>query len=74
MLAPDPDVVTAPEYRVSVHVPVDGSPLSTTPPVDTAHVGGVIVPTRGAVGVTGCAGITTLADGAEVHPAAFVTV
>ena len=51
-----------------------GNPLNSTLPVDTAHVGWVIVPTRGADGVTGCALMTTLADAIEVHPAAFVTV
>ena len=52
----------------------DGSPLNTTEPVATAHVGCVIVPTTGAVGAAGCALITTLADAGEVHPAALVTV
>ena len=51
-----------------------GSPLNSALPVDTAHVGWVIVPTKGAVGVTGCALMTILADAVEVHPAAFVTV
>lgn len=40
----------------------------------TVQVGGVIVPTTGGVGVGGCAGITTPADGFEVQPSAFVTV
>ena len=52
----------------------DGKPLNTTLPVDTAQVGCVIVPTTGAVGVAGCALMTTLADATEVHPAALVTV
>ena len=56
-----------------VQLPV-GKPLNTTLPVATAQVGCVIVPTVGAVGVTGCAPITTLADAEEVHPAALVTV
>ena len=51
-----------------------GNPLSTTDPVATAQVGCVIVPTAGAVGVAGCALITTFADAGEVHPAALVTV
>ena len=51
-----------------------GNPLSTTDPVATVQVGCVIAPTTGAVGVGGCALITTLADAGEVHPAALVTV
>ena len=51
-----------------------GNPLNSTLPVATAQVDCVIVPTRGAAGVTGCALMTTLADAIEVHPAAFVTV
>jgi hypothetical protein len=56
-----------------VHVP-DGKPESTTLPVATVQVGCVMVPTDGADGVTGCALITTLAEGLDVHPAALVTV
>jgi hypothetical protein len=51
VLVPEPDEVTDPGVLVSVHVPVDGSPLRTTPPVATAQVGWVIVPTEGADGV-----------------------
>jgi hypothetical protein len=51
-----------------------GKPLNTTLPVDTAQVGCVIAPTIGAAGVTGCALITTLAEGKEIQPEAFVTV
>ena len=56
-----------------VQVPA-GKPFSITLPVATAQVGWVIVPTVGAVGVVGCALITTLAEAGEVHPAALVTV
>ena len=52
----------------------DGSPDKTTLPVGVAHVGCVIVPTTGAVGVTGWALITTLAEAADVHPSELVTV
>jgi len=52
----------------------EGKLLNTTLPVASAHVGCVIAPTVGAAGVEGCILITTLADGIEVHPAAFVTV
>jgi hypothetical protein len=51
-----------------------GRPLSTTLPVDTAQVGCVIVPIVGAAGAPGAAVITTLAEAAEVHPDALVTV
>jgi hypothetical protein len=51
-----------------------GKPLNTTLPVATAHVGCVIKPTTGAVGVTGCALMTTSTDATEIHPAALVTV
>ena len=74
LLVPVPVVVTAPGVLVSVHVPVDGSPLKITPPVATVHVGCVIVPTVGAAGVAGCAVITKLVDTAETHPAALVTL
>ena len=52
----------------------EGKPLNTTLPVSVEQVGCVMVPTIGATGVTGCAAITTLAEAAEVHPAALVTV
>ena len=64
----------APGDAVKVQSPVAGSPLRATLPVASAHVGWVIVPTVGAVGVAGCALITTLADAKEVQPAAFFTV
>ena len=51
-----------------------GNPLSTTDPVPTEQVGWVIAPTTGAVGVAGCALITTLADAGEIQPAELVTV
>ena len=59
---------------VNVQVPDDGNPFNTTLPVATLHVGCVIVPGVGAVGVTGWALITILDDDAETHVAAFVTV
>ena len=49
MLVPVPEVVVPPGVLVSVHVPVDGRPLRTTLPVDTAQVGCVMVPIVGAV-------------------------
>jgi hypothetical protein len=74
VLVPVPVVVTDPGVRVTVQVPVDGKPLSTTLPVATAHVGWVMVPTTGADGVTGCVLITILAVDTEVQPSEFVTV
>jgi hypothetical protein len=51
VVAPVPDVVTAPGLLVNVHVPVDGNPLNATLPVATVQVGWVMVPTAGALGV-----------------------
>ena len=51
-----------------------GKPFKTTLPVAAEHVGCVMMPTNGAVGVAGCALMTTLADATEIHPAALVTV
>ena len=74
MLVPVPVYVLPPGVLVNVHVPVVGKPYNTTLPVDTAHVGWVIVPIIGAVGVVGWALITTFADADETHPEALVTV
>ena len=57
-----------------VQVPVDGNPFKITLPVELVHVVCVIVPTVGAVGVTGCIFITTLAEATDVQATAFVTV
>ena len=66
-------VVPVIEPGLIVQLP-DGNPLNTTLPVATAHVGCVIVPTVGAVGVAGWALITTSPDATDIHPAALVTV
>jgi hypothetical protein len=50
---PDPVEVVPPGYFVKVQVPVAGRPLRATLPVAKTHVGCVIVPTTGAVGVDG---------------------
>ena len=73
-LVPVPVVVVPPGLLVKVHVPVAGNPFKITLPVARAQVGWVIVPTVGAIGVAGCALITTLADAGEIHPEALVTV
>ena len=57
-----------------VQVPEAGKPLKTTLPVATVQVGWVMVPTVGAVGVDGCALMTTLPDTVEVQPDVLVTV
>ena len=74
LVTPVPAVVIAPGILFKVQVPVAGKPLNITLPVATVHVGCVIVPTVGAVGVTGCVLIITLSDATEVHPDAFVTL
>ena len=51
-----------------------GKPDNITLPVAVAHVGCVIVPTVGAVGVAGWALITTLPDAADVQFTELVTV
>lgn len=53
VLVPVPVVVTAPGVLVSVHVPVAGNPFTTMLPVDTVHVGCVMVPIMGEDGKTG---------------------
>ena len=55
-------------------MPDDGNPLSSTLPVGTWYVGWVIVPTTGAGGVGGGAGISTFTDGNDTHPNWVVTV
>ena len=52
----------------------EGNPFNTTLPVATVQVGWVMVTTVGAVGVNGCALMTTLADAGDVHPEALVTM
>jgi hypothetical protein len=56
-----------------VHVPVAGSPLSTTLPVTVAHEDGCVInPIPGAAGVPGGDIITTSVDGSDIQPAALV--
>src|SRR5664280_627964 len=69
VLAPVPAIVPG----LMVQLP-EGNPLNTTLPVANWQVGCVIVPTTGAVGVTGCALMTTLPEAGETHPEALVTV
>ena len=74
VLTPVPVVVVPPGFLVNVHVPVAGRPLKTTLPVGVEQVGWVVTPITGVAGTAGAALITTLAEAAEVHPVAFVTV
>jgi len=74
VVVPVPEADIPAGVLVTVHVPVAGRPFNTTLPVARAQVGWVIVPGVGAVGAPGAVFITILADGAEVHPAASVTV
>lgn len=69
MLAPEPAM--APGFMV--HAP-EGKPFSIMLPVETEQLGCVIVPMAGAGDVMGCILMTTLADAADIQPAALVTV
>ena len=73
VVVPEPVVVVPPGDLVNVQFPV-GKLFNSTLPVDTEQVGCVMVPTVGAVGVTGCALMTTFDEDAETQVAAFVTV
>lgn len=73
VLIPVPVVVMLPGLRVNVHVPVDGRSFNWTLPVAAEQVVGVIVPTVGADGVTGCGFMTTLPDEAEEQLFGMVT-
>lgn len=73
VLDPVPVVLILPGLRTSVHVPAEGNPFRVTLPVSVEHPGWTIVSAAGAAGVTGLAFIITLADGADVQPAAFET-
>ena len=74
VLLPVPVVITPPGVRVNVQVPDNGKLLNTTLPVATAHVGWVMIPMVGAVGLVGWALITTFAEAIETQPDALVTV
>jgi hypothetical protein len=74
VLVPVPVVVVPPGVLVTVHVPVEGKPFRMTLPLPTSHVGWVIVPAAGAVGVAGWIFMITSAEEVDVHPEALVTV
>ena len=70
-----PVIVAPPGLAVTVHAPLDGKPLNETLPVANVHVGCVMVPTTGELGVVGNALIVAdVAEDPEVHPNEFVTV
>ena len=73
-MGPEPEIVTLPGVLVNVQVPVAGSPLKFTLPVEIAHVGWVMAPTTGALGAEGCGLITASADANDEHPAELVTI
>ena len=62
-----PFKVALPGLAVTVQL-LAGRLVRSTLPVATLQVGPLITLTTGADGVTGCVGITALADGAEVQP------
>ena len=74
MAVPDAEAEIFPGFLVIVHEPEDGSPLIATLPVETEHVGGVIVPVTGAVGATGGEFITTFPEAGELQPKELVTI
>ena len=65
-MVPEPVCEKPPGEAFIVHVPVDGRPDKLTDPVLEAQVGFCIVPTTGALGLTGAL-TNTLFDGAEVQ-------
>lgn len=69
VLAPVPAI--APGFIIQLPA---GRPLSITLPVDTAHVGCVIVPTIGIAGAPGAVLIVTTEEGEDTQPEALVTV
>ena len=71
MVVPVPVIVPG----LTVHVPVAGSPFSTTLPVMAVQDDGwIIVPIAGAAGVPGGDIIITSVEGRDIHPAALVTL
>ncbi len=68
VLVPVPVVVVPPGVLVRVQVPDAGSPLRGTLPVVSPQAGWVMVPTVGAVGVTGGVLITAGVEDPEIHP------
>ena len=53
VVVPVPVIVVEPTDSVTVQLPLAGKPLRATLPVETEHVGCVMVPIVGAEGVNG---------------------
>lgn len=73
VVGPDPGIVAPLCDIVTIHDPDDGSPLSAMLPPGSAHVGCVIVPITGAVGMGGRAFITNRELGADIQSSLLVT-
>lgn len=73
VLEPEPVVVFPPGLRVIVQLP-DGNPVSNTLPVETAHVGWVIVPTTGAVGIAFTVSVYVAVAGEQGEPSGLSVV
>ena len=73
VLVPAPVVVLPPGVLVNIQVP-EGKLFNSTLPVANAHVGCIMFPTEGAMGVDGCSLITTFVEDGDTHPDALVTV
>ena len=73
-VVPDALAVMLPGKRVRIQVPSAGNPVISTLPVGLSHVGWVMVPGTGGVGVTGCGLIIASSEGSEVHSLVPLTV
>ena len=73
-VVPEPGWWFRPGFVVRVQLPDAGSPLNGALPVVSPQAGWVMVPTVGAVGMTGGVLITAGVEDPEIHPAALVTV
>lgn len=73
-LVPVPVVLISPGFVTIIHEPDEGSPVSSTLPVERLQVGCVTAPVRGAEGNDGGWLITAFAEAADTQPAALLTV
>lgn len=63
-----------PGSRITVQIPVSGSPDRFTLPVDDVQLGCIISPGMGAEGMGGWFSTTTSVEGELMHPSLFVTL